>query len=177
MRMKIVNKDNFDEVHDERIIHLAMRPSYTDIATIIDGSPNLQAIQLSFGTHSYLCQKSKKLLYSKKIIVLSGYLQSRLVNYDGCVVIPIDRILHDKKFKKFTDEELCQEYQISMELCRYLVYEVEYESIIRKNLEVKENTMNKINGFISDIDDITKEFMDLKMELQNLHVKCKKLNY
>lgn len=171
-----MNKENFDEKHDEKIIHLSMRCSYYDIVTIIDNSPNLQAIQVSPSCQNYLCRQSQKLLYSKKIIILSGYMQSRSINYDNCVVVPTDIILHARKYKKLSDEEICSEYRISMELFRYIIYDSEYESIKRNNRDFKENMMNKINELVIDIENISKEFMGLKKELRNLQVKCQELN-
>ncbi|MFZ7131954.1 MAG: DUF1699 family protein [Eubacteriales bacterium] len=120
MRIKIVNKKNLDSHHAQKIIHLSFRFSYKDIATVIDCSPNLQAIQVPPCAINNISKKSKELLNDKKIIILNGNMRICKVNYDGCVVIDEDMITWDRKFLKMSDEALCAKYQIDMELLHYI---------------------------------------------------------
>lgn len=122
MRLKIVNKKNLQSHHEQKILHLSFRFSYKDIATIIDCSPRLQAIQVPACAKNNISQKSKELLYDKKIKILNGNMRICKVNHDGCVVIPEDMISWDRKFMKMSDEELCEKYLIDMDLLHFLFH-------------------------------------------------------
>jgi hypothetical protein len=120
MRMKIINKNNIDNRHEEVVAHCRFRPSLKDIQKIIENSPNLEAIQFPPCAISHLSAKKKGLLDAENIIILKGNQRNCKINIDRCVVIDEDRIFWDKKFLKLSDAELCAKYLIDMELLHFI---------------------------------------------------------
>jgi hypothetical protein len=120
MRLKVLNKKNLDSHHEESIAHCTFRPSLKDISKIIENSPNLRAIQFPTCGIQCLTPKKKELLDAENIIILEGNQRNGKLNWDGCVVIPEERIIWDQKFLKMSDEALCEKYLINIELLHYI---------------------------------------------------------
>ncbi len=77
MRIRVLNsKQEIENVHDEKVIHLSFRPSDVDMLEIIKRCPELKAVQIPTSYISSISVNMPRIMEMQGIALLEGDIKS-----------------------------------------------------------------------------------------------------